>query len=148
VNTPQQWIQARLYWSLAHSVLGLLEDWDVGIGVFPETEEVPIDSSGPIVVTRQSVSYAELKMGQCAYWIANHDAAVFENLLELDGGFGAPMCGNIGFTPHIDRIYGSKKCADGAARRPSFIRHCDFSCSIAFVESPWLSARLARKTGT
>lgn len=71
--------------------LGLFVDGDVRISVLPEGEEVLICCFSFRGIVLHDISSAELQMGQCAYGIAQHNAPVVENLLELGGGFGAPM---------------------------------------------------------
>src|SRR5205809_695237 len=59
--------------------LGLLEDRDVGVGVFPESEEILICSLCPGLISRHSERSAELQVRQCADGIADNDSAVIEN---------------------------------------------------------------------
>ena len=105
--------------------LGLLEDRDVGVGVFPECEEILVGSLCLGLISRQSERSAELQVRQCADGIADHDPAVIENLLEFRGGFGALVCGQIGLATHIDRIEGPEESVNAAARRAQFIGNGD-----------------------
>jgi hypothetical protein len=80
-------------------VLGLPQDGDVGIGVFPEGEEISISGKRPdaggigISALRSSrlqrVRSCHSKMRQCTRPAVPDDAAVVENFLELGCGFFA-----------------------------------------------------------
>ena len=50
---------------------GLLQDGDVGVGVFPEREEVLIDSSRFGRVALHGVGAAEFEVGKCAHGVQN-----------------------------------------------------------------------------
>src|ERR1017187_10316770 len=97
--------------------LGLDEDRDVGVGVFPKGEEILVGSLCPGLISRHGERSAELQVCQWADGIADHDAAMIENLLEFRGGFGALVCGQIGEATDIDRIEGPEETMDAAARR-------------------------------
>src|ERR1039457_2081358 len=101
--------------------LGLLEDRDVGVGVFPDVEEILVGSLCLGLVSRQNEGSAKLQMRHCAYGIADNDPAVIENLLKFRGGFGALVRGQIGLTTHIDRIEGPEVTMYGAARHAQVI---------------------------
>ena len=85
---------------------GLLEDRDVGVGVFPEGEEILVGSLCLGLFSRHSERSAELQARHCTYGIADNDPAVIKNFLEFRGGFGALAPGQIGRAAHIDRIEG------------------------------------------
>ncbi len=67
---------------------GLLEDRDVGIGVFPEGEEVLVGGAGLGCVALQSVSAGEAEMGKSADGI-QPNAATVGDFLELACGLAA-----------------------------------------------------------
>jgi hypothetical protein len=46
--------------------LGFLQDGNVGVGVFPEGEEIFVGGTGFGVVSGERISSAELEMGECA----------------------------------------------------------------------------------
>jgi len=82
---------------------GLLQDWDVGVGVFPEREEIFVGGestdAGGIGVRSlrcsrlQGVGTSHTQMRQGSRPAVPDDAAVIENLLKLGGGFLAlPGC--------------------------------------------------------
>src|ERR1022692_4799230 len=102
---------------------GLLEDRDVGVGVFPEAEEILVGSLCLCLglISRHGERSAELQVCQGADGIADHDPAVIENLLEFRGGFGALVCRQIGQAPHIDWIEGPEVAIKAAARGSQLI---------------------------
>src|SRR2546426_11845558 len=75
-------------------ILGLsfLQDGDVGVGVFPEIEEVLVGGAAFCGVTGEGVGTGEAKMGECAQREVQHNAAVVQKLLELCGCAGAVTC--------------------------------------------------------
>src|SRR5438876_833262 len=64
---------------------GFLQDRDVGVGVFPEGQEILIRAFcfGHVAVDR--VGSAKLEMGERTKREVHHDAAMVEKLLELGG---------------------------------------------------------------
>jgi hypothetical protein len=46
--------------------LGLLQDGDVGVGIFPERKEILVGGAGLRVVSRQNVRSADLQVRQRA----------------------------------------------------------------------------------
>jgi hypothetical protein len=62
---------------------GLLQDGDVGVGVFPEVEELLIPLFRFSGVARKCVSTPDLKMSQCSGHRILHDTAVIQYLLKL-----------------------------------------------------------------
>src|SRR6516162_2780449 len=79
--------------------LGLLQDWDVSVGVLPQGEEFVVgghrpDASGvgiaPLRSSRlQSISACQTQMRKGSRPAVPDDAVVVENLLELSSGFFA-----------------------------------------------------------
>src|SRR5215469_7242621 len=83
---------------------GLFQDRDVGIGVFPEREEVLVcgkssDTGGDIAVLRcshlQSISPCHTQMRHSSCPAIPDDAPVVENLLELCGSLRSLSSGQI-----------------------------------------------------
>src|ERR1700693_5165325 len=83
--------------------LGLLQDGDAGVGVFPEGEEIFVGGERPdaggigvrsLPGSRlQGVGTSHPQMGQRSRPAVPHDSAVVKNLLELGGGSTAlPGC--------------------------------------------------------
>ena len=66
--------------------LGLLQDGDIGIGVFPEREEILICSLGFDGVSGDGICAGELQVGERAEQEVNHDSGMVGELLELGGG--------------------------------------------------------------
>ena len=73
--------------------LGLLQDGDVGVGVFPKRQEVLIGGFCLGGVALNSVGTAELEMGECADGRVQHDSAMVEDSLELGSSFAALVRG-------------------------------------------------------
>src|SRR2546427_4496513 len=69
-----------------------LQDGDVGVGVFPEGEEVLVSGAGLGGVTGEGIGACEAEMGECAQREVQDDAAMVEELLELCGCGGAGVC--------------------------------------------------------
>ncbi len=72
-----------MFTAASRAPLGLLQDRNVGVGVFPEDQEILIRAFclGHLAVDR--VGSAKLEMGECAQSEVHHDAAMVEKLLEL-----------------------------------------------------------------
>ena len=75
-------------WLLQLCVLGfgLLVDGNVGIGIFPEGEQVLICSFCSRSVALYDISTGELQVSQCAERIVSEDDAVIKDFLKLGGG--------------------------------------------------------------
>jgi hypothetical protein len=69
--------------------LGLLQDGDVGVGVFPEGEEVLICRLGFGGVALQGVGATDLEMRECSDEFVYYNPTMVENLLKLGSGFAA-----------------------------------------------------------
>ena len=114
---------------------GLLENGDVGVGVFPECEEVPICRLCFGGVALQSVSASQLEMGQCADTFVENDSAMVKNFLEFGHSFAAPVLGQIGKTTNIDGIEG----------RPVYISQFIWSSRLKSIDGPWSVIAVDRK---
>src|SRR6516225_269289 len=84
--------------------LGLLQDEDIGISVFPECKKILVGGSCLAPIPRECVGSAQLQVRQCADGIAEHDPSVVDNFLEFPGGFRPLMCGQIGPATDIGRV--------------------------------------------
>lgn len=71
--------------------LGLLKDGNFGIGALPQQQEVPVGGSCLGLVSCEFVCPRQLQARQCPDRLANHDAAVIEDLLEFRCGFDAAL---------------------------------------------------------
>jgi hypothetical protein len=69
--------------------LGLLEDRDVGVGVFPEAKEILVGSLGLGLISGQDKRSAELQVRQRTDGIGGDDPAMTQNFLKLRSGFRA-----------------------------------------------------------
>src|ERR1700722_6334578 len=83
---------------------GLLQDGDVGIGVFPKGEEVLVSSFGFCGVARHSVGTAELQVGECPQNVVRYDGAVIDDLLEFGRRLLLIPYLQICFTSHVYRV--------------------------------------------
>ena len=63
--------------------LGLLQDGDVGVGVFPEGKEVLVSGAGTFFVATHRLRSAQLQVRECAQHEVLHDAAMVNELLKL-----------------------------------------------------------------
>src|SRR5213592_2459198 len=66
--------------------LGFLQDGDVGVGVFPEGEEILIGGAGLGCVPGEGMGTGQAEMGKRTERIVQYDTAVVENFLKLDRG--------------------------------------------------------------
>ena len=88
--------------------LGLLQDGDVGVGVFPEGEEVLVSGFGFGGVALQGIGSSKLEMGECAEWEVQHKAAMVEELLELSRCSGAVVFEQISLSPKVSGVQSSE----------------------------------------
>lgn len=73
------------------------------------------------LISRQRESSAELQAGQCADGIAEYNPTMIENFLEFRRGFGALVCGQVGFATQVDGIKRAEERMDTDTRRAQFI---------------------------
>src|ERR1700676_4765609 len=66
--------------------LGLLQDGDVGVGVFPEREEILISGTSLGGVTGHGVGASQLEMGDGASHHVHDDTSMIQHLLKLGSG--------------------------------------------------------------
>src|SRR5215831_20908496 len=83
---------------------GLLQDRDVGIGVFPESEEILIRGAGLGCLSLQSVRTTELEVRKSTDWLVQHNSPMIQDFLKLGRGFTTLVRRKIGFPAHIDGI--------------------------------------------
>ncbi len=84
--------------------LSFFQDGDVGVGVFPEREEILISGPGFDSVALQSVGTGETEMCQCANGVIHDDAAMAEDFLEIGGAFVALTRYQMGFSSHKNAV--------------------------------------------
>ena len=84
-------------------VLGLRgdEDGDVGVGVFPECQEILVGGAGLHRVTLQGVGTPKLQMGQRSDGFAKHNPTMVEDFLKLQRGFTTSMSSEIRLSSNI-----------------------------------------------
>jgi hypothetical protein len=69
--------------------LGLLQEGDVGVSVFPEREEILICGMGLGGVALHDIGAGEAEVRQGIQWGVSRDAAIAESLLKLYCGLAA-----------------------------------------------------------
>ena len=84
--------------------LGLLQDRDVGVGVFPQGEKVLVGSFRLGSVALQGVGATKAKMCQRTDGFVHHDSTMVEDFLKLGSSFTALMRRQIGFAAHVDGV--------------------------------------------
>ena len=84
--------------------LGMLQDGDVGVGVFPEGEEVLILGSGLHRIAGEGVGTGEAETSEGTSRKVDDDAATVNHFLELDGSGGAVVGCQVGLAANIGRI--------------------------------------------
>jgi hypothetical protein len=82
----------------------LLEDEDVGIGIFPESEESGVGGAGFGWVTCEGIGAGETEMGQRADGFVAHDATPIHDFLKLGRGLRSLMRSEKGLASNIDGI--------------------------------------------
>ena len=88
--------------------LGLLQNEDVGIGVFPESEEVLIGFARTFLVSTHRFGTSQLQVRERSQRKVQDDAAVIEELLELGGGLLALARLLVRLTAHLGWIDGAE----------------------------------------
>jgi len=94
--------------------LGFLQDGDVGVGVFPEREEIFVGGECPYTGSigirslrrsrLQGVGTSRSQMRQCSRPAVPDNAAVGKNLLKLGGSSAALSGCQVRLSAHIHRI--------------------------------------------
>jgi len=79
---------------------GLLQDGDVGVGVFPEGEEVFVGGLRLGRVTCHRVRTTDLKMSNCSDGFIGHRATMVEDFLKLCGSFVSLVLSQIDIPPN------------------------------------------------
>src|SRR5689334_7392935 len=84
--------------------LGLLEDRDIRVAIFPEVEELLISSPCLDLISRQSERPAKFQARQCADGLTTRGPGMIENFLKLRRGQNAfPGC-QIRLTSYVNRV--------------------------------------------
>ena len=84
--------------------LGLFQNGNIWVRIFPQSEEILTRGFCFGHFSRESLRSAQLQVRQRTNWIANDNAEMVKNLLELGNCFTASALRQIGLAPHIDRI--------------------------------------------
>jgi hypothetical protein len=82
---------------------GFLQDGDVGVGVFPQRQEILIRGPGSDRVALHSVSAGQAEAGQRAPWRVRHQAAVVDELLKFRCCRDVVVEREISFSTQINR---------------------------------------------
>src|ERR1700686_625864 len=91
--------------------LGLLQDGAVGVGVFPEREEILIRGTGLGSVVLQHIGAGQAEMSECSNCFVLHNTALVKDFLELNRGFAALMRRQIRSSTHIGGIHSRRESA-------------------------------------
>src|SRR5262249_11554221 len=112
--------------------LGLLEDWSVGIGIFPEDKELLI--CGPCfgVISGQGERPAKFQACQGADGLSADDAGVIKNFLKFSGSRSALAGCQIRLAPEVNRIKNEIQALNIAPKLMGRCR-CEDSYSFAIV---------------
>src|ERR1700730_9647261 len=84
--------------------LGLLQDGDVVVGVFPEGEEILIAGFRFGGVAGECIGPSETEMGKRAEREVQHQAAMVEEVLEFDGSCVAVVCEKISLSAKVSGV--------------------------------------------
>src|SRR5437868_6349016 len=84
--------------------LGLFQDRDVRVGVFPQRQKILVGGAGFGGVALQGIGAAQLEMRQSADGFVEHNPAMVEDSLKLCCCFFALVCGKISFSAHINGV--------------------------------------------
>ena len=100
-------------WKLALLQPGVLrlclhQNRNVGVGVFPEGEKIPVRTLGLDLVPRESECSTQLQVCQNTNRIRADDPAMIEDLLKLGGRFRVPVRGQQRLAAHIGRVQTAK----------------------------------------
>src|SRR6266850_4158902 len=81
--------------------VGLFQQRYVRVGIFPERQEILVSSSclHPISCRREHTT--ELQACYCAHRICENNPRVVEYFLELRGGLGVPVSGQVSLPTHV-----------------------------------------------
>ena len=102
--------------------LGLFQNGSIGVRIFPEREEILTRGFCLGYFSRESVRSAQLQVRQRANGIANYNAPMVKNFLELGTCFTTSALSQISLPSYIDGIKRPIEAMDGATRRTQFVR--------------------------
>ena len=103
-NSPAESVEGGVFG------FGLFQDGDVGVGVFPESEEILVGFAGGFGVLGEHFGASQLKVGQSSHRKIKDDARMVKDFLEL-GSCGGPILQlEIGKTTYIDRVKRQDSC--------------------------------------
>ena len=88
--------------------LGLFQDGDVGVGVFPEGKELLVAGPGFSGVARTDAGAAQLQSRHRTHGIADRQTLVIKDFLKFSSSFGTLIHRQICQTAHLNRIQSSE----------------------------------------
>jgi hypothetical protein len=107
----------------------LLQDGEVGIGVFPQSEKALVGGASLGSVARGYVGSRKSETSQGANGIVAQELAVLEHLLELHGCDSPLLRMHVSFSPNVNRDQW-QKCV-GRLVRSSYVEKFDRSFWVA-----------------
>lgn len=84
--------------------MGFFEDGNIGVSIFPESEEIAVGSEGICDVALHRVGARKAQMCQCTERIPSSDPSVIRDFLKFFDGFGALAGSQVCLAAHIYRI--------------------------------------------
>ena len=84
--------------------VGLLEDGNIGVSIFPEREEIVVGGAGFGGVAHEGVGAGEAEVGERADGFVGYHASPIEDFLKLGSGLGALMSGEKSLAANIDGV--------------------------------------------
>ena len=127
----------------------MLKDWDNGVCIIPEGQEILIGFPGFRRVARESTGAAELQVRQRACGVRQDNPWMVEGFLKFGPGFHAPAQSQISLAAcDIRRVQAAKQFIFYQAVYGQFVKSSDvWRSSTAAAGFPRPSADNARNTG-
>ena len=104
--------------------LGLLQDWDVGIGVFPQRRKIQVSSARLHRLAWQGACAPYLQMSKRADGLIQHDSPVVEDLLKLSRCFAALVRSKMRSSSNVDGVQ-IRPVIETQGRESEFVGNCD-----------------------
>src|SRR5580692_8507085 len=98
------------------------EYWNIGVGVFPESEKLPVACPGFDFVSHQTICPAQLDVGQSPYRVGEEGPAMIQNFLEFGGRLPALPRFQIRLAAHIRGVKASELGKEPGARQREVVR--------------------------
>ena len=101
---------------------GLVDDWQVGVGIFPDRENILVSSVSFGRVAGVGENPSQLQARHRAYGVGHNDARVIQELLEFHRGFGFPLRFHISQPSHVGWMEPSKLAEERDPSHGKFVR--------------------------